>query len=50
MLDDLKAWLEKNSTRVPRDSLTYKAIQYTLNQWELPLPAMESEAKAGRPQ
>ncbi|WP_294118021.1 IS66 family transposase, partial [Thiolapillus sp.] len=26
---------EKNSTRVPRDSLTYKAIQYTLNQWEL---------------
>ena len=35
VLDDLKAWLEKNSTRVPRDSLTYKAIQYTLNQWEL---------------
>ncbi|WP_419614926.1 IS66 family transposase, partial [Thiolapillus sp.] len=35
VLDDLKAWLEKNSTRVPRDSLTYKAIQYTLNQWGL---------------
>ena len=35
VLDDLKAWLEKNSTRVPRDSLTYKAIQYTLNQWDL---------------
>ncbi len=35
VLDDLKAWLEKNSTRVPKDSLTYKAIQYTLNQWEL---------------
>ena len=35
VLDDLKAWLEKNSTRVPRDSLTYKAMQYTLNQWEL---------------
>jgi len=35
VLDDLKAWLEKNSTRVPKDSLTYQAIQYTLNQWEL---------------
>ncbi len=35
VLDDLKAWLMKNSTRVPKDSLTYKAIQYTLNQWEL---------------
>ena len=35
VLNDLKAWLEKNRTRVPRDSLTYKAMQYTLNQWEL---------------
>ena len=35
VLDDLKAWLENNRTRVPRDSLTYQAIQYTLNQWEL---------------
>ncbi len=35
VLDDLKAWLEKNRSRVPRDSLTYQAIQYTLNQWEL---------------
>ncbi len=35
VLDNLKAWLEKNRTRVPRDSLTYKAMQYTLNQWEL---------------
>jgi transposase len=35
ILDDLKSWLEKNSSRVPKDSLTYKAIQYTLNQWEL---------------
>ena len=35
VLNDLKAWLEKNSTRVPSDSLTYKAIQYTLNQWDL---------------
>ncbi|WP_419621104.1 IS66 family transposase, partial [Thiolapillus sp.] len=35
VLDDLKAWLDKNRTRVPKDSLTYKAIQYSLNQWEL---------------
>ncbi|WP_419590598.1 IS66 family transposase, partial [Thiolapillus sp.] len=35
VLNDLKAWLEKNRTRVPKDSLTYKAMQYTLNQWEL---------------
>jgi hypothetical protein len=35
VLDDLKTWLQTNSTRVPKDSLTAKAIQYTLNQWEL---------------
>jgi transposase len=35
VLDDLKAWLEKNSCRVPKDSLTWIAINYTLNQWEL---------------
>ena len=35
VLDDLKTWLEDNSRRVPKDSLTWKAIQYTLNQWEL---------------
>ena len=34
VLDDLKAWLEKNVTRVPRNSLTYQAMQYTLNQWD----------------
>ena len=34
VLEDLKAWLEKNRTRVPKDSLTYKAMKYTLNQWE----------------
>lgn len=34
-LDDLKAWLQDNSHRVPKDSLTAKAIHYTLNQWEL---------------
>jgi len=35
VLDDLKNWLEKNIRRVPRDSLTWTAINYTLNQWEL---------------
>ena len=34
VLDDLKEWLEHNRTRVPKDSLTAKAITYTLNQWE----------------
>ena len=35
VLDDLNAWLQTNSRRVPKDSLTAKAITYTLNQWEL---------------
>ncbi len=35
VLGDLKNWLEKNISRVPRDSLTWTAINYTLNQWEL---------------
>jgi hypothetical protein len=34
VLDDLKTWLQANASRVPKDSLTYKAIQYTLNQWD----------------
>ncbi len=34
VLDDLHAWLQTNASRVPKDSLTYKAIQYTLNQWD----------------
>jgi len=34
VLDDLKAWLHTNASRVPKDCLTYKAIQYTLNQWD----------------
>lgn len=34
VLDDLKGWLETNSRRVLKDSLTWKAIHYTLNQWE----------------
>ena len=33
LLDDLKSWLETNSRRVPKDSLTWTAINYTLNQW-----------------
>lgn len=35
LLDDFKDWLEKNISKVPKDSLTYKAIYYTLNQWDL---------------
>jgi transposase len=35
VLDDLRAWLEKNQNRVPKDSLTRIAIVYMLNQWEL---------------
>lgn len=35
VLDDLKTWLEANVARVPKDSLTAKAIGYTLNQWDL---------------
>jgi transposase len=34
LLAELKAWLEKNISRVPKDSLTHKAINYTLNQWD----------------
>jgi transposase len=34
ILNDLKSWLEKNQTKVLKDSLTSKAICYTLNQWE----------------
>lgn len=34
VLNDLKPWLEKNISKIPKDSLTYTAIQYTLNQWD----------------
>jgi transposase len=34
VLDEFKCWLEKNSRRVVKDSLTWKAIFYTLNQWD----------------
>lgn len=32
-LDKLHAWLIHNSTRVAKDTLTHKAITYSLNQW-----------------
>ena len=35
VLDDLKDWLVTNSRRVPKDSLTWIAINYTLSQWGL---------------
>jgi transposase len=34
ILEEFKIWLEKNSRRVVKDSLTWKAIHYTLNQWD----------------
>jgi len=34
ILEKLKAWLEKNISRVLKGGLTHKAMQYTLNQWE----------------
>jgi transposase len=33
-LNNLKEWLDKNISKLPKDSLTYKAIYYTLNQWK----------------
>ena len=33
-LDELHRWLVINSTKVAKDTLTYKAIKYALNQWE----------------
>lgn len=33
-LDELHRWLVTNSTKVAKDTLTYKAIKYSLNQWE----------------
>lgn len=33
ILDDLKAWLDKNINKVAKDSKTFEAMQYTLNQW-----------------
>jgi len=33
ILKDLRSWLEKNVVKVCKDSKTYTAINYTLNQW-----------------
>jgi len=33
-LNDLKSWLDKSITKVPKKGLTYKAIYYALNQWK----------------
>lgn len=33
LLEDFHQWLEVNQTRIPKDSLTYDAIRYALNQW-----------------
>jgi transposase len=34
VLEEFKSWLVANSRRVVKDSLTWKAIHYTLNQWD----------------
>ena len=34
LLNDLKTWLESNLPRVVKGELTYKAIFYSLNQWD----------------
>jgi hypothetical protein len=33
VLDEIKRWLETNRRRLVKDSLTWKAIHSTLNQW-----------------
>ncbi len=33
LLDDFHQWLGANQHRIPKDSLTYEAIRYALNQW-----------------
>ena len=34
LLNDLKTWLESKISTVPKGQLTYKALKYTLNQWQ----------------
>jgi transposase len=34
ILNDLKTWLKNNMPKVPKDSLTWKAMTYLSNQWE----------------
>lgn len=33
LLNEIKVWLDQSQLRVPKGSLTRKAIEYTLNQW-----------------
>ena len=33
LLEDFHQWLVANQNRIPKDSLTYEAIRYALNQW-----------------
>ena len=33
LLEDFHQWLGANQHRIPKDSLTYEAIRYALNQW-----------------
>jgi transposase len=33
LLEDLHQWLQANQHKTPKDSLTYEAIRYALNQW-----------------
>jgi len=35
ILDEIKDWLQTNISRIPKDSLTWTAMRYTLNQWAL---------------
>lgn len=41
-LAEFKDWLHTNINKAPKDSLTYKAMYYTLNQWELLTPYCEN--------
>lgn len=34
LLDSFRQWLEKHSSQMDKGGLTYKAIAYTLNQWD----------------
>ena len=34
ILNDFKTWLDKNICKIAKDSLTYTAMFYALNQWD----------------
>jgi transposase len=44
LLDDFHQWLQANQNRIPKDSLTYEAIRYALNQW----PTLTGYCEDGR--